>query len=94
MPRTPNLIPPVKLTITLPLDLATKLSAKLYSELEGRVPYAAYAKFFAECIRLHFDQAQLDLAPWAGTEPELYTVSGTPAALEVLKRTLKGDVPA
>jgi hypothetical protein len=52
--RRPNIVRPVKLTINLPEDVASKLALFLFSELEGRIPHGAYQKFFVERINEFF----------------------------------------
>lgn len=93
MPRRPNLIPPVKLTIALPSDVEARLRLHLYSELEGRVPMGSHQRFFMERIAEYFNHRHLDLAPWTGAEPGAFIVSATPETLVVLERALKGEVP-
>lgn len=58
MPRRPNIDPPVKLTLHLPQSVHTRLSLYLYSELEGRVPYGAFNKFFTERTNEFFEKEQ------------------------------------
>jgi hypothetical protein len=54
MPRTPNITRPSKLTLHLPEDIRAKLDLYLFSEIEGRIPYAAYQKFLIERINEFF----------------------------------------
>jgi hypothetical protein len=91
MARTPSLVPSVKLTTALPLDVITQLNAHLYSELEGRVPFGSHQRFFTEQIRAFFSDKHLDLAPYLGTSPGAIVVSGTPEAIELLKGLIYGQ---
>lgn len=54
MSRRPNIIPSVKLTTRIPMDVMVKLDSFLYSEVEGRIPLGAYQKFFVERIQEFF----------------------------------------
>lgn len=56
--RPPNVLRPSKLTTYLPEDLRAKLDLYLYSEIEGRVPHGAYARFLAERVKEFFDKKQ------------------------------------
>ena len=87
--RHPNPIPSVQLNLALPLDVHTRLSADLYSELEQRVPHGAYSKKLSELIRAYYSCTNLDLAPWAGSFPGSWTVSGSPEAIAILKLLLE-----
>ena len=88
MSRRPNLIPSVQLNLALPLDTHTKLTAHLYSELEGRVPLGAYQRFLVERIREYFHHEHLDLAPWSSVDSGLLIVSGDPLTITHLKKVL------
>jgi len=90
--RRPNAIPSVSLNLSLPIDVHTRLSADLYSELEQRVPHGAYSRKFTELIRAHYSSTNLDLAPWAGSFPGSWTVAGSPDAIAILKLLL-GKLP-
>lgn len=89
MSRRPDLIPPVKLTTTLPLDVHTQLTAHLYSELEGRVPHGGYQGFFIERIKEFFGQKTLDLSPYTGLAAGLFVVRGDPVTIEILRTHLE-----
>lgn len=93
MSRRPNTIPSILLNVALPQPTHARLVLHLYSDLEGRVPQGAYQRFFVERIDEFFRHRQLDLAPWAGTDPGTFVVSGSPESLAVLEKTLKGEVP-
>jgi len=93
MPRPKNLIPTVQQLLTLPQDIHTRLVLHLFSELEGRVPQGGYQRFFVELLQSYFNNQQLDLAPFAGTDPGAATVTGSPASIAILLKTLKGEVP-
>jgi len=88
MSRHPNLIPSKQLNLALPVDIHAKLSLHLYSELEQRVPHGAYSRFLVERTRLFFADEHLDLAPYLGSEPEAFIISGSPQAIAALKRRL------
>lgn len=94
MPKPPNAIPSIPLNVALPQDIHARLSLHLYSNLEERVPFGAYKEFFVARIKEFFSTERLDLAPFAGTEPGAFVVSGSPAAMSVLRKTLKEEVPA
>ena len=89
MPRPPNLIPSVKLTTALPLDVITQMNAFLYSPLEGKVPAGSHQRFLSERIREYFNHASVDLAEF---NPNLTTgaliVTGSPEAITLLRNML------
>ncbi len=93
MPRPTNTIPTVNLTVRLPQDIHARLALHLHSDLEGRIPFAAYQKFLTERIKEFFESDRLDLAPFAGTTPDAFVVRGSPEAVAVLRKALKGEVP-
>lgn len=87
--RRPAIIPAVKLTLVLPIDLRAQLDLHLFSDLEGRVPKGRYKEFFEERIREFFGREALDLAPWiVGGTPGTTSVTGSPVAIDALKRML------
>jgi len=92
MSRRPNIVPTVLLNVALPEPVYTKLNLFLFSELEGRIPLGAYQRFLSERIQEYFSHRQLDLAPFAGTDPGAFVVSGAPEALEVLQQVLTGTM--
>ncbi len=90
MPRPKNAVPTVNLNLALPVDLRAKLNLHLYSELEGRVPQAAYQEFFSARLREFFARRELDLAPYvAEGVPGQQRVFGDAAAIEALERRLR-----
>lgn len=92
MSRRPNPIPSLQLNVALPLDVHTRLSAHLYSELEQRVPHGAYQKFLVELIRERFDGSALDLAPFIeGLPAGVFRVSGTVEAIACLRMQLEAN---
>ena len=54
MARPSRVIPSVNKNIAIPQDLCARLELELYSELEGRIPFGAQAKFFEQLLREHF----------------------------------------
>lgn len=91
--RPSLVIPTRELRAAVPLDVFTKLALELHSELEGRVPYAAYSKFITQLLRAHFESTELDLAPFLGSDPGAFVVSAPSTTIAALLRTLKGEVP-
>lgn len=91
MSRHPNPIPPRLLNLSLPEDIHARLTLHLYSDLEQRVPHGAYSRFFAERIREFLSSHQLDLAPWANTDPGAFVISAPPETLRLLQQLLTGD---
>lgn len=55
MTKPPKIIRPTKLTLALPEDVRAKLDLHLFSEVEHRVPFGAYQRFFIERIREFFN---------------------------------------
>lgn len=91
MPRPKSVIPMIFMAARVPEDLHTKLTLHLYSEVEGRIPQGAQQDWWSARIREFFGNKRLDLAPYANAEPGVYIVSGSPAAIEMLKNTLRGE---
>lgn len=58
MPRRPNVIPSYKLTLSVPMDLKSRLDLLLWSEAQNRVPQGAYADFFASLLKSRLDQIE------------------------------------
>lgn len=56
--RRPNAIPTEALNLRLPLDIKAKIDLHLFSEVEGRVPKGAYAKFFEGLAREFFTKVE------------------------------------
>lgn len=50
MPKPKRVIPTIPKNIRLPIDLVVKVEAKLYSNLQGRVPYSAWQKYISTLI--------------------------------------------
>ena len=92
MSKRPNIIPSQQLNVALPLPLYSKLSAHLYSDLEQRVPHGAYSRFLIDLLQQFFSQSQLDLAPYVGTDPGAFCVSGSPEAITVLQSIFRGEL--
>lgn len=89
--RRPNAIPSQQLNVALPLPLYTQLSAILYSELEGRVPYGAYSRFLIDLLRGHLTAERLDLAPFTGAAPGALCVQGSPESITQLRQLLESQ---
>ena len=89
MSRRKNPIPSVLLNVALPMDVHTRLSAMLYSDLEGRVPLGAYKEYFTRLLREQMDGRTLDLAPFLGTPSGAFTVTGSAEAINALELHLK-----
>lgn len=49
--RPRSVVPRVDTHITLPVDLSNEISLLLFSELQGRVPLGAAARFFERAAR-------------------------------------------
>ena len=92
MSRRPNVVPPQLLNLSLPLDVHSKLTLHLYSELEQRVPHGAYSRFIQERIREYFEHKQLDLASWANTDQGIFIVTAPSETIATLKLLLAGDL--
>lgn len=54
MPRRPAIIKPVEKKLSLDAELVAKVELMLFSDLEGRVPYGAWAGFIEQLLREHF----------------------------------------
>jgi hypothetical protein len=51
MPRPKKVIRSIEKTICLPEDLVMQVDIKLFSDLEGRVPFAGWQKYLEKLIR-------------------------------------------
>ena len=51
MGRPRKAIPSIEKSISLPRDLVVAVELELYSEVEGKVPFAALQKYLEELIR-------------------------------------------
>ena len=51
MGRPRKAIPSVEKNISLPRDLVVAVELELYSEVEGKVPFAAWQKYLEDLIR-------------------------------------------
>ena len=58
MGRPRKAIPSIEKNLSLPRDLVVAVELELYSEVEGKVPFAAWQKYLEDLIRK-------DLAPRA-----------------------------
>lgn len=92
MSKRPNIIPSQQLNVALPLPIYSRLSAHLFSELEGRVPHGAYSRFLVNLLQQFFSRRELDLAPFLNCDPGAFVVSGTPEAIAALGHALKGEL--
>lgn len=90
MGRPASIEPSEDVRVRLDPKVKVKVDLWLHSEVEGRVPYGAYRTFFTELIRRFFEEKDLDLAPFLGSEPGALIVRGSPLALAKLINQLKG----
>lgn len=91
MARPRLTIPKVRLQLWVKPETLERIRQELYSEIEQRVPYGALEDFIEERLRDYFDSQSLDLAPFAGCDPGLFFVRGTPTSVKILEKTLKGE---
>jgi hypothetical protein len=54
MPRRPAITKPIEKKLSLDAELVAKVELMLFSDLEGRVPYGAWAGFIEQLLREHF----------------------------------------
>ena len=88
MPRPRNAVPSVKINTALPAEVAGKLAIHLASEVEGKVPFSAYQKFFVARITEFFDWGTLDLAPYLAV-PAGTIIRAPKPTIELLKLNLE-----
>lgn len=84
MGRKPLISPTRPLHVRLDAKLMEAVDARLYSEAEQRVPYAAYADFMTEAIVRLLRQETLDLAPYANSLPTEHVIYAFPGTRELL----------
>lgn len=89
MPRRPSFTKGPPLNLALPIDERARLDLHLFSQVEGRVPHAAYQAFFTARLKDYFESRRLDLAPYLNCPSGSCVVSGTPAVIEQLERVLE-----
>jgi hypothetical protein len=89
MPARQNIIKSIALNTFLPEDLHTRASLVLFSETENRIPKGAWTAFISERVREYFSNERLDLAPYLGTSPGAFIVSGSPESIAKLKESLE-----
>jgi len=89
MGQPKKVIPTAPLTVRIPEPLLNRLTLFLWSESEERVPHGEHQRFFVSLLNKFFSSRELDLAPYLGTPPGAYIVSGTPAVVEALERLLQ-----
>ena len=87
MPRTPNPDRPQRLVVNLPTSIFSRIAGKLFSEVEGRVPYGAWSEFLSERAREHLEWKQVDLQAY-GFAPGFF-VRGPKEMVEELENKLK-----
>ena len=51
MGRPRKAVPSIEKSISLPRDLVVAVELELYSEVEGKVPFAAWQKYLEDLIR-------------------------------------------
>jgi len=51
MPRPRKAVRPIEKNLSLPQDLVAAVDLELWSEVEGKVPFGAWAKYVEELIR-------------------------------------------
>ena len=51
MGRPRKAVPAIEKNISLPRDLVVAVELELYSEVEGKVPFAAWQKYLEDLIR-------------------------------------------
>jgi len=56
MSRPARVVRTISKNIALPEDLVARLELELYSDLEGKIPFGAQAKFFEDLLRRHFTE--------------------------------------
>ena len=56
MGRPRKITRPVEKAISLPEDLTALVDLELFSEVEGRVPYGAWAKYLTELVRADLEK--------------------------------------
>ena len=61
MPRPRKAIRPVEKNISLPQDLVLRVDLKLWSELEGKVPFGAWQRYVEGLIRADLEEWEEDL---------------------------------
>ncbi len=91
MARPRSIEPPEDVRVRLDPRVKVKVDLWLHSDVEGRVPYGEYKRFFTILIERFFSEKDLDLAPYLGSEQGALVVRAAPHVLTKLIDRLKGD---
>ena len=75
--------------MSLPEDVALRLQLFLTSDLDGKVPFAAYQQFFVARINEFFGTRTLDISEPLGAEPGTYSVRANLLTLQALTTKLE-----
>lgn len=89
--RKPDLDPSVPMQLKLPGTIWARVTAHLFSDLEGRVPKGKIQEFFVARIREYFEWRRLDLAPF-GFPPGFF-VAGPKEMIDIVEADLKARRP-
>jgi len=89
MPRPKAIEPSERVYFHLPSALHTKIKLALFSEVEGRVPYGAWADLLIPLLNEKFSHRYLDLGPFLGKPAGTFVVKGDPTVLAMLENHLK-----
>ena len=81
MGRPANVIPPTKLTTSIPQDVRVKLDLHLFSEIENRIPTGAYQRFIIERVQEFFSHRRLDVSEAFGAPKGSMIISGPADAI-------------
>ena len=87
MPRRPNVQKVKTCEVALPEDLWRQLEAKLWSEVENRIPYGRLSQFFCARTRDFLSEERVDLNQLAPAmfPPGAYIICGSPESIKMLK---------
>lgn len=88
MPRPKAVEKRSSLHVILNADLRGRLDRHL--EVDGKVPQAAYQRFFEDAIRQHFEWGVMDLGAWLKGMPQGSLVRGPRHIVEALEKFLGG----
>lgn len=89
MARPKAVEPTERVYFHMPQSLYAKVKLALFSELESRVPYGAWAELICPLLHERFTYKTLDLAPYLGKPPGTFLIKGDPTVLASLETHLK-----
>lgn len=91
MGQPKKVIPTSPLTVRLPEPILHRMTLHLWSESEARVPHGEHQRFLVSLLNSFFNSRALDLAPYLGTPPGAFIITGQPQVVDKLEHFLSKE---